>query len=295
VTATENKERMRQIFASLAEGDSRPFVDALADDIRWTITGSSSWSRTYDGKDEVQRELLGPLFAQFADRYVAEASRFIAEDDYVVVEYRGRVTTKAGQPYNNTYCYVFRLADGAVTEITEYFDTKLIDAVLQARVGEGGSGDGDDARGDRGAGRRVQAEEDSMKITASALSLTVADPEASARFLEQTFDFEREMAADGFVSLTRPDIGFNVIFLGAGLPTFKPRERATRTADGLLIVLVVDDIDGEYERLSAAGTAILTPIETEEWGERYFQVEDPNGVIVQLVQWVGAPQESVTA
>jgi predicted enzyme related to lactoylglutathione lyase len=134
-----------------------------------------------------------------------------------------------------------------------------------------------------------------LKITASAISLTVADPERSARFLEQRFDFEREMAAEGFVSLTRPDIGFNVIYLQAGLPTFKPRDRAARTADGILIVLVVDDIDAEYERLTAAGTAILTPIETEEWGERYFQVEDPNGVIVQLVQWVAAPPETVTA
>jgi predicted enzyme related to lactoylglutathione lyase len=134
-----------------------------------------------------------------------------------------------------------------------------------------------------------------VKITASAVSLTVADPEASARFLEQRFDFEREMAADGFVSLTRPDVGFNVIYLRAGLPTFKPRARATRTADGLIIVLVVDDIDAEYERHTAAGTAILTPVETEEWGERYFQVEDPNGVIVQLVQWVAAPPASVTA
>lgn len=134
-----------------------------------------------------------------------------------------------------------------------------------------------------------------MKITASAISLTVNDPQASARFLEQTFDFEREMAADGFISLTRPDLAFNVIYLQAGLPTFKPRERATHTADGLLIVLVVDDIDAEYERLTAAGTAILTPIETEEWGERYFQVEDPNGVIVQPVQWVAAPPASVTA
>jgi predicted enzyme related to lactoylglutathione lyase len=134
-----------------------------------------------------------------------------------------------------------------------------------------------------------------LKITASALSLTVSDPERSAGFLEQTFDFERELAADGFVSLTRPDVGFNVIYLRARLPTFKPRERAARTADGILIVLVVDDIDAEYERLTAAGTPILTPIETEEWGERYFQVEDPNGVIVQLVQWVAAPPETATA
>jgi predicted enzyme related to lactoylglutathione lyase len=133
-----------------------------------------------------------------------------------------------------------------------------------------------------------------LNVTASAISLTVADPERSARFLEQSFDFKREMADEGFVSLTRPDVGFSVIYLRAGLPTFKPRDRAARTADGILIVLVVDDIDAEYERLTAAGTGILTPIETEEWGERYFQVEDPNGVIVQLVQWVAAPPENVT-
>jgi uncharacterized glyoxalase superfamily protein PhnB len=133
-----------------------------------------------------------------------------------------------------------------------------------------------------------------LTITASALSLTVADPERSARFLEHTFDFEREMSADGFVSLTRSDVAFNLVYLRAGLPTFKPRERARRTADGILIVLVVDNIDAEYERLTSAETPILTPIETEEWGERYFQVEDPNGVIVQLVQWVAAPPETAT-
>jgi predicted enzyme related to lactoylglutathione lyase len=132
-----------------------------------------------------------------------------------------------------------------------------------------------------------------MRITSSGLSLTVADPEASARFLERTFGFEREMAADGFVSLGRSDAGFNLVFLRAGLPTFKPRERAQRTADGLLVVFVVDGIDAEYDRLVAEGVSILTPIETEEWGERYFQVEDPNGVIVQLVQWVGEVPEGV--
>lgn len=128
-----------------------------------------------------------------------------------------------------------------------------------------------------------------MHVTASAISLTVADPELSAAFLEQHLGFTREMAADGFVSLARPDVGCNVIYLRAGLPTFKPRDRAARTADGVLLVLVVDDIDAEYERLAEAGATILTPIETEAWGERYFQLEDPNGVVVQLVQWVVAP------
>jgi uncharacterized glyoxalase superfamily protein PhnB len=128
-----------------------------------------------------------------------------------------------------------------------------------------------------------------MQITASAISLTVADPEASARFLESVLGFEREMEADGFVALGRPDAGFNVALLRAGLQSFKPAERAGETAAGLIVAFVVEDIDGEYERFLAAGTPILTPIETEPWGERYFQLADPNGVIWQLVQWVDQP------
>ena len=126
-----------------------------------------------------------------------------------------------------------------------------------------------------------------MNITASAISLNVADPEASAAFVHDHFGFEREMAADGFVSLSRPDAGFNLIFLRTGLESFKPAS-AAGPADGLLVAFVVDDIDSEYERLRRDGVEITTPIETEDWGERYFQVTDPNGVVLQLVQWVEA-------
>ncbi len=49
---------------------------------------------------------------------------------------------------------------------------------------------------------------------------------------------------------------------------------------------IVEDIDTEYARLQAAGAPIVTPIETEEWGERYFQTTEPNGIVYQLVQWV---------
>ena len=128
-----------------------------------------------------------------------------------------------------------------------------------------------------------------MNITASAISLNVADPTASAEFLKRHYGFAQDMAADGFVSLSRPNAGFNVIFLKTGLPTFKP-ESAKGHADGLLLAFVVDDIDAEYERVQSEGVAIITPIETEAWGERYFQTADPNGVVIQLVQWVEAPE-----
>lgn len=125
-----------------------------------------------------------------------------------------------------------------------------------------------------------------MNITASAISLNVADPQASAKFLIDHLGFTEKMSADGFVSLDRPDAGLNVIYLRTGLKSFKPKSAAGSAGEGLLVVFVVDDIDAEYVRLQGEGVSIVTPIETEEWGERYFQMSDPNGIIVQLVQWV---------
>jgi uncharacterized glyoxalase superfamily protein PhnB len=125
-----------------------------------------------------------------------------------------------------------------------------------------------------------------MRITQSAISLNVSEVEHSAAFLETCFGFQREMEADGFVSLTRADAGFNLIFLQMGLSTFKPISHAASAGMGLLVVFVVDDIDAEWDRLQGQGLVFPTEIETEPWGERYFQVLDPNGIVYQLVQWV---------
>jgi predicted enzyme related to lactoylglutathione lyase len=128
-----------------------------------------------------------------------------------------------------------------------------------------------------------------VKITASAISLTVDDVSASAAFAKDHFGFSEDMAADGFVSLAREDAGFNLIFLRTGLATFKPERLRERRADGLLVIFVVDDIDAEYSRLQEEGVPITMPIESEPWGERFFQVMDPNGVTIQLVQWIATP------
>jgi hypothetical protein len=78
----------------------------------------------------------------------------------------------------------------------------------------------------------------------SAIWLNVENPAASAEFFKRYFGFAEAMAADGFVSPSRKDANFNVIFLRTGwqpssLKSFEGH------ADGLLIVFVVDDIDGE--------------------------------------------------
>jgi uncharacterized protein len=129
--AAENKQLMRHIFSELSKGNAKPFVESMAEDFRWIVTGTTQWSKTYEGKQAVLNELLGQLSSRFAEPVRLTAHRFIAEGDHVVVEARGdNNITKAGIPYNNTYCFVFRLADGKVQEVTEYMDTALVAAAL---------------------------------------------------------------------------------------------------------------------------------------------------------------------
>ena len=126
-----------------------------------------------------------------------------------------------------------------------------------------------------------------MKVTACAVSLNVEDVPASTAFLVDHLGFRVTMAADGFASLTRDDVGMDVVFLRRGLPTL-PADQRDDHASGLILALVVDDLEGELARLQAEGVVVTMPLTTEEWGERAFQVRDPNGVIVQLVDWNGA-------
>jgi len=130
----ENKKLLERVFAALKSGNGQPFVEIMADDFCWTVLGTTSWSGTYRGKKAVLEELLRPLFAQFADRYTNTAHRFIAEGDHVVVECRGRATTKAGKAYHNAYCYICRLDGGRLTELTEYLDTELVSSALGPRT-----------------------------------------------------------------------------------------------------------------------------------------------------------------
>jgi hypothetical protein len=93
-----------------------------------------------------------------------------------------------------------------------------------------------------------------VKITASAVSLNVDDVAASVRFLTGHFGFTEEMSADGFASLGRPDAGMNVVFLRRGLETL-PADQRDDHAGGLILA---------------------------------FEVDDPNGVIIELLDWKAA-------
>jgi catechol 2,3-dioxygenase-like lactoylglutathione lyase family enzyme len=123
-----------------------------------------------------------------------------------------------------------------------------------------------------------------VQITASAVSMNVEDVAASSAFFTRHLGFRQDMSADGFVSLTREDSGMTVVFLRRGLEIL-PDDQRDNHATGLILAFEVDDLEGELARLCSEGVAITMPVTVEEWGERAFQVTDPNGVIVELMDW----------
>jgi uncharacterized protein len=131
MSAAENKKLLQDVFSELEHGNSKAFVESLSDEVRWTIIGTTKWSRTFEGKRAVLGELLTPLRAQIAGRIKVTPGRFIAEGDLVVVEGRGHNTTTTGKPYNNAYCWIYRLANGKIQELTEYMDTQLVATALE--------------------------------------------------------------------------------------------------------------------------------------------------------------------
>jgi ketosteroid isomerase-like protein len=125
-----NRAHLEYIYAETAKGNGQPFLDALADDARWTIIGTTAWSGTYRGKAAIIEHLIAPLRRVLAPPLKSHAQRFIADGDLVAVEGRGENVTRTGEAYENTYCWIFEFREGSVIAITEYADTELFRAAL---------------------------------------------------------------------------------------------------------------------------------------------------------------------
>jgi uncharacterized protein len=127
----QNKKLVQDIFDQMAQGNTRAMRDAMAEDFRWVFPGNWSWAGSWGPKSVAVGGLLRPLMAQFAGDYRSEADLVLAEGDRVVVQARGYATTKRGEPYHQTYCFIFRIANGRLTEVIEHCDTALVERVLE--------------------------------------------------------------------------------------------------------------------------------------------------------------------
>ena len=122
--AAENKEVVRRLRE--AKGLDA-MLATMADDVRWTIMGTTKYSHVMNGKQEIIDKLLKPITAELEGMGSTIVDNIIADNDFVVVQQHatGR-RTKTGKPYNNQYCLVYKVVGDKIKEITEYLDTELV-------------------------------------------------------------------------------------------------------------------------------------------------------------------------
>ncbi|MFB9675711.1 VOC family protein [Streptosporangium vulgare] len=123
-----------------------------------------------------------------------------------------------------------------------------------------------------------------MHIISSAMSPNVDDVVASSNFFTTHLGFHESVAARGFVTLTRPDCA-DIVPVSRGSRVL-PSSIRERLPTGVMVSLTVTDVAAEHERLCREGVPVTVPLRDEPWGERLFQLTDPNGIVVQFVEWV---------
>ena len=120
-----NREIIRRAFDAWRRG-AAPITDVFAPEMVWRIEGHSAASKEYGSKQQFIDEVLTP----FGDRFtVSEPFRPVtirgvfADDDTVIVIWDGRGIARNGRPYENSYAWIMKLADGQVVDGTAFYDS----------------------------------------------------------------------------------------------------------------------------------------------------------------------------
>ena len=117
-----NKALARAYFAAVTAGE---LPDSLlaADMTAWTTTQGPLDKATYQG-------LIKVLAQMCAQPLAFTVQSLTAEDDRVVAEPTSEGVLVNGQPYGNTYIFVFRIRDGRIAAIAEHFNALVVQETL---------------------------------------------------------------------------------------------------------------------------------------------------------------------
>ena len=67
--AAENKQFISNMFIELSKGNAEAFLGSIADDVRYTIIGTTKYSGTFNGKQELIKQAAGPADRAARRRY----------------------------------------------------------------------------------------------------------------------------------------------------------------------------------------------------------------------------------
>jgi ketosteroid isomerase-like protein len=121
-------------YRCLEAGDFEGLADLHSDDIIFNLLGSTPVSGRWIGKAECFGPVvadgvvgkLDPEHLQFSKKWKI----MCADDERVVGFMQGGGPGLNGHQYDQTYCQIMTIRDGKIVEMHEFFDTALVELVL---------------------------------------------------------------------------------------------------------------------------------------------------------------------
>lgn len=107
----------------------------------------------------------------------------------------------------------------------------------------------------------------------------------SVAFYSTAFGCKVRFENEFYAVLETPAKNAEISFLLPNHPTQNPIFHKPFAGQGIYLIVEVENVDAEYERIKALNIPITLDIRDEEWGERHFTLTDPNGVNVDVVTY----------
>jgi PhnB protein len=121
-----------------------------------------------------------------------------------------------------------------------------------------------------------------VPVGASAIipRLVCRDVEAQIDFCRETFgavEGVRRPGPDGRVAHAMLLFGPSMLMVEAEQPTLPSRAPQADGSSPVVIYVYVENVDATVERALARGASLVTPVQTQFWGDRIGWVLDPSG------------------
>ena len=130
MNAEENRKILEEAIAKWKAGDGMAIFNLLADDVVWTVIGSTAVSGTYRSRQAFIDGAVTAIGSRIDGMVAPEIIDILAVDDTIVLRWDGKGRMRDGTPYENRYSWTMRFQDGKVVEGTAYLDTALVDRLM---------------------------------------------------------------------------------------------------------------------------------------------------------------------